>query len=64
MVVLSAANHYSKSVNEDEIQFLMNSNQIHFSQIKASDLRCLNYNVWTTLDCPNTDDPSARVIHG
>jgi ribulose-5-phosphate 4-epimerase/fuculose-1-phosphate aldolase len=40
----AVANNYSTAVNEDEIQFLMNPNQVHFSQIKASDLLRLDSN--------------------
>ena len=36
------ANHYSLAVNESGTDFLMNPNQRHFSQIRASDLLLLN----------------------
>lgn len=60
----AVANNYSTAVNEDEIQFLMNPNQVHFSQIKASDLLRLDSNDRTTLDHPNADDLTAREVHG
>ena len=36
------ANHYSLAVNESGADFLMNPNQRHFSQVRASDLLLLN----------------------
>ena len=36
------ANHFSLAINESGTEFLMNPNQRHFSQIRASELLLLN----------------------
>ena len=41
----AVANHFSLAVNADGTQFLINPNQVHFSNIRASDLLVLDANV-------------------
>lgn len=58
------ANHFSFAVNDDGTQFLMNSNQMHFSRVKASDMIMVDANDPETLSGPNAPDPTAWGLHG
>ena len=60
----AVSNHFSLAVNDDNTQFLMNPNQVHFSRIKASDLLLLDANDSNTLNTPNAPDPTAWGLHG
>lgn len=60
----AVANHFSLSVNDDGTKFLMNPNQVHFSNIKASDLLLIDANDPETLEGPNAPDPTAWGLHG
>ncbi|MBT0958232.1 class II aldolase/adducin family protein [Alphaproteobacteria bacterium KMM 3653] len=60
----AVANHFSLAVNEDGTQFLINPNQVHFSQVKASDLLLLDANDPSALDRPDAPDPTAWGLHG
>ena len=60
----AVANHFSLAVNDDGTHFLINPNQAHFSQIKASDLLLLDANDPDVLDKPNAPDPTAWGLHG
>ena len=60
----SIANHFSLGVNDRGTKFLINPNQSHFSQIKASDILLLDANNPDTLKHPNAPDPSAWGLHG
>lgn len=60
----AVANHFSLAVNEDGTHFLINPNQVHFSQIKASDLLLLDANDPTAMDRPDAPDPTAWGLHG
>lgn len=60
----AVANHFSLAVNDDGTHFLINPNQVHFSQIKASDLLLLDANDPTALDKPAAPDPTAWGLHG
>lgn len=60
----AVANHFSLAVNEDGTHFLINPNQVHFSQIKASDLLLLDANDKAALDTPAAPDPTAWGLHG
>ena len=60
----AVANHFSLAVNEDGTQFLINPNQVHFSRIRASDLRLLDANDPDALDRPDAPDPTAWGLHG
>ncbi len=60
----SIANHFSLSVNEDGTKFLINPNQSHFSQIKASEILLLDANNSNTMQSSNAPDPSAWGLHG
>ncbi|MGJ8595973.1 class II aldolase and adducin N-terminal domain-containing protein [Sulfitobacter sp.] len=57
------ANHFSLAVNDDGTQFLINPNQVHFSNIRASDLLMLDANDPDVLDRPNAPDPTAWGLH-
>lgn len=57
------ANHFSLAVNEDGTQFLINPNQVHFSNIRASDLLMLDANDPDVLAGPNAPDPTAWGLH-
>ncbi|MCP4818198.1 MAG: hypothetical protein GY883_03360 [Shimia sp.] len=59
----AVANHFSLAVNDDGTQFLINPNQVHFSQIKASDLLLLDANDPDALAKPNAPDPTAWGLH-
>lgn len=58
------ANHFSLAVNEDGPQFLLNPNQRHFSQIRASELLLLNADDSGVMDRENAPDPTAWGLHG
>jgi len=60
----AVANHFSLAVNDDNSQFLMNPNQVHFSRIKASDLLLLDANDPEVLSRPNAPDLTAWGLHG
>ncbi|MDG1193209.1 MAG: class II aldolase/adducin family protein, partial [Arenicellales bacterium] len=60
----AVANHFSLAVNEDGTKFLINPNQVHFSQIKASDLVLIDANDPHTMDRPDAPDPTAWGLHG
>lgn len=60
----AVANHFSLAVNDDGTHFLINPNQAHFSQIKASDLLLLDANDPHALEKPNAPDPTAWGLHG
>jgi len=51
----AVANHFSLIVNEKEKTFLINPNQKHFSNIKASDLLELNWDNRSVLHKPVND---------
>lgn len=57
------ANHFSLAVNADGTQFLINPNQVHFSNIHASDLLMLDANEPDVLSGPNAPDPTAWGLH-
>jgi ribulose-5-phosphate 4-epimerase/fuculose-1-phosphate aldolase len=58
------ANHFSLAVDDSGKRFLINSNQRHFSRIKASDLLLLDADDPDTLNAPNAPDPTAWGLHG
>ena len=60
----AVANHFSLAVNDEGTRFLMNPNQVHFSQIRASDLLLLDADDLTTMEKPNAPDPTAWGLHG
>ena len=60
----AVANHFSLVVNDSGTQFLINPNQMHFSQIRASDLLLLDANDPNALSQPNAPDPTAWGLHG
>ena len=60
----AVANHFSLSVNEDGTRFLMNPNQVHFANIRASRLLLLDANDRDTLSQPGAPDPTAWGLHG
>jgi len=57
------ANHFSVAVSDDGKRFLMNPYGIHWSKIRASDLRELNAEN-PPEDVGETVDPTAMAIHG
>ena len=58
------ANHYSLAVNESGADFLMNPNQRHFSQIRASDLLLLNVHDEGVMQRQDPPDATAWGLHG
>ena len=59
----AVANHFSLIVNEKEKTFLINPNQKHFSNIKASDLLELNWDNRSVLNQPDAPDATAWGLH-
>ena len=53
------ANHFSLAINDAGTRFLMNPNQVHFAQIKASELIVVDANDLDTLTGPNAPDAAA-----
>ena len=60
----AVANHFSLSVSDDGMRFLMNPNQRHFNRIKASDLLLLDADDPATINQPDAPDPTAWGLHG
>ena len=58
------ASHFSLAVNESGTDFLLNPNQRHFSQIRASDLLLLNVHDEGVMERPDAPDPTAWGLHG
>jgi ribulose-5-phosphate 4-epimerase/fuculose-1-phosphate aldolase len=59
----SVANHLSVAVSPDGSQFLINPRGRHFSRVCASDLLLIDANDPTTLDRPDSPDPTAWYLH-
>ena len=59
----AVANHFSLAVNEDGTQFLINPNQVHFTNIRASELLLLDASDPDVLTGPNAPDPTAWGLH-
>ncbi|MEL6960830.1 MAG: class II aldolase and adducin N-terminal domain-containing protein [Pseudomonadota bacterium] len=59
----AVANHFSLAVNEDGTQFLINPNQVHFTNIRASELLLLDATDPDVLTGPNAPDPTAWGLH-
>ena len=59
----AVANHFSLIVNEEQKTFLINPNQKHFSNIKASDLLELNWDKRSVLNQPDAPDATAWGLH-
>ncbi|MCH9852620.1 MAG: class II aldolase and adducin N-terminal domain-containing protein [Alphaproteobacteria bacterium] len=60
----AVSNHFSLAVSDDGKMFLMNPNQRHFSNLKASDMLLLNADDTDTLNQPDAPDKSAWGLHG
>jgi len=60
----AVANHFSLAVSGDGTRFLMNPNQVHFSNVRASELLLLDANDPETLEQPEAPDPTAWGLHG
>lgn len=60
----AVANHFSYAVDDSGTRFLINPNQKHFSQIRASDLLLLDANDPDVLDRPDAPDITAWGLHG
>ncbi len=58
------ANHFSLAVNAEGTKFLMNTNQMHFARITASNLLLLDANDPKVMDQPSAPDPTAWGLHG
>ena len=58
------ANHFSLSVSDDGTKFLINPNQVHFLNSRASTLLLLDANEPDTLSQPGAPDPTAWGLHG
>ena len=59
----AVANHFSLILDEEQKTFLINPNQKHFSNIKASDLLELNWNDKSVLSRPGAPDATAWGLH-
>lgn len=60
----AVANHFSLAVDEGGTRFLINPNQKHFAQIRASDLLLLDANDPEVLNRPDAPDITAWGLHG
>ena len=60
----AVANHFSVAVSGDGTTFLMNPKWMHFSRVRASDLRLHDAKDRGTLDRPDAPDITAWCIHG
>ncbi|MYJ87990.1 MAG: hypothetical protein F4044_09790 [Rhodobacteraceae bacterium] len=60
----AVANHFSLAVNESGTKFLINPNQVHFSNIRASNLLLVDVNDPETMNRPDCPDPTAWGLHG
>ncbi len=58
------ANHFSLAVNDEGARFLMNPNQMHFSRIRASDLKLHDADELTTMENLYAPDPTAWAVFG
>ncbi len=58
------SNHFSAVVDDSGTKFLMNRNQIHFSNITASNLLLLDANDPDAMKGPDAPDPTAWALHG
>ena len=59
----AVANHFSLIVDEEQKTFLINPNQKHFSNIKASDLLELQLDDKSVLSRPGAPDATAWGLH-
>ncbi len=59
----AVANHFSLAVDLEEIRFLINPNQMHFSRIRASDLLELDADDTDALSRPEAPDATAWGLH-
>ena len=57
----AVANHFSLAINEDGSGFLINPYQVHFANIRASDLLLIDANDPETMDRADSPDPTAWV---
>ena len=60
----AVANHFSLAVDDSGTRFLINPNQKHFAQIRASDLLLLDANDPEVLNRPDAPDITAWGLHG
>jgi len=60
----AVANHFSLAINQEGTKFLMNSNQMHFSRIKASNLIVVDAKDSGSMEGPDAPDPTAWGLHG
>jgi ribulose-5-phosphate 4-epimerase/fuculose-1-phosphate aldolase len=60
----AVANHFSLAVSPDGTTFLMNPKWMHFSRVRASDLRLHDANDREALKGPDAPDITAWCIHG
>jgi ribulose-5-phosphate 4-epimerase/fuculose-1-phosphate aldolase len=60
----SVANHLSAAVSADGKQFLMNRRWMHFANVTASNLQCLDCDDDSILHSDDAPDASAWSIHG
>ncbi len=60
----AVANHFSLAVSDDGRRFLMNPNQRHFANTRASDLLLLDADQPDVLQQPDAPDPTAWGLHG
>jgi ribulose-5-phosphate 4-epimerase/fuculose-1-phosphate aldolase len=58
------ANHFSCAVSDGGKRFLMNPFGRHFSRLRASELLLLDAEDDSTMDRPDSPDPTAWAIHG
>ena len=60
----AVSNHFSLAVSDDGKTFLINPNQRHFANVKASDMLLLNADDKDALNVPDAPDLSAWGLHG
>ena len=57
------ANHFSLALNDEGTRFVMKPNLRHFSLIRASEILVLDANDSSTMEHPDSPDPTAWGLH-
>jgi ribulose-5-phosphate 4-epimerase/fuculose-1-phosphate aldolase len=60
----AVANHFSVAVAPGSPRFLVNPRQVHFANVTASSLICVDSEDAGTMDRPDAPDPTAWALHG
>lgn len=60
----AVANHFSVAIEPGGTRFLVNPRQVHFSNVTASSLLCVDAADPDTMNRPDAPDPTAWALHG